>query len=224
MTSEFSLTNLPEADRPETGTEAARPGQVGLRSSASEKEGMRGFAFIGLKHSGKTNHARRLAELLNMDFFDLDDCILQANPSAGTIRELYTERGEAWFRGAELSALEDLPHDNFVLASGGGSMENQPLMNNLKQRRMLMVFLDAPENLLFERIQNKGLPPFLQTRNPVRSFHIIYKRRRPLALQAADVHIEAGSLMKDELFELIKRHLGHYLPDHHREGLLEDGK
>ena len=121
---------------------------------------MGSIALIGLKHSGKSNHARRLAEYLGLRFFDLDDCILRAHPNGKSIRQLYAERGEAWFRRAEMNALEQLPREDHVLATGGGTMENQPLMRELRARKTVLIFLDVPENLLFERIEKKGLPPF----------------------------------------------------------------
>ena len=172
---------------------------------------MRSIAFIGLKHSGKSGHARRLAEQLELPVFDLDDCILQANPAWKSIRQLYAARGEAWFRKAELTALADLPQGELVLATGGGSMENQALIAKLKQRGMLLLFLDAPEQLLFGRMKKKGLPPFLGSDDPQAVFHRLYEKRRPLALQAADLRIEAGDRKKDELFELIRQSLSPHL-------------
>jgi shikimate kinase len=77
--------------------------------------------LIGFMGSGKTAYGKPLAELLNVDFLDLDDYIeKQYNNS---ISNIFTEKGEDDFRRYEQLALREITAENssFVLAAGGGT-------------------------------------------------------------------------------------------------------
>ena len=168
---------------------------------------MGGVALIGLKHSGKTSLVHPLASFFGVPAFDLDNCILRVHTSGESIRQLYEIHGKAWFQRAELTAMRQLPHTDIFLATGGGSMENTRLMDGLKQRDMVFVFLDVPEAVLFGRILQNGLPPFLKGDNPAGIFHQFYIHRRGYALDRADIHIVAGDLPENELLDIVKMQL-----------------
>jgi shikimate kinase len=82
--------------------------------------------LTGFMGSGKTAHGKPLAELLNVDFFDLDYYIEKKYNRSAT--KIFAEEGEQKFREYEKYALQEIISDNqnFVLATGGGT----PCFNN----------------------------------------------------------------------------------------------
>ncbi|MCR9099485.1 MAG: shikimate kinase [bacterium] len=108
--------------------------------------------LIGFMGSGKSYTGRRLAQLLNRRFIDLDDWIEQ---KAGlSIREIFEQQGEAHFREAEAEAIRQMAgQPAAVVATGGGTPcfhQNMDWMNN----HGLTVYLDTSQELLFQRLKD----------------------------------------------------------------------
>lgn len=100
--------------------------------------------------AGKTVVGLRLAELMAVEFVDLDRAVeSEANLP---IAEIFVERGEEGFRRLESAALRSLAdrEDDLVVATGGGTatrLENVELMRSTGTS----VWLDSP----FEEILNR---------------------------------------------------------------------
>jgi shikimate kinase len=171
---------------------------------------MRGLVLYGLKHSGKSSLARLISEHYAVPQWDLDDLILKAHPSAESIRQLYRDRGIEWFSREEYRAAESLPVDTGVIATGGGSMENEELVDLLIRHGRLAVFLDAPEDKLWKRIERGGIPPFLAGEDPRGKFSDLYLRRRARALEICDLRIETGEDTPRKVFNRLKEELADY--------------
>lgn len=85
--------------------------------------GPRSIVLIGLMGAGKTAVGRRLANWLDLPFTDADSEIEEA---AGlTIKEIFAEHGEAYFRDGERKVIARLLDGGpQVLATGGGAYMN----------------------------------------------------------------------------------------------------
>lgn len=108
--------------------------------------------LIGFMGSGKSYTGRRLAQLLNRRFIDLDDWIEQ---KAGlSIREIFEQQGEAHFREAEAEAIRQMAgQPAAVVATGGGTPcfhQNMDWMNT----HGLTVYLDTSQEVLFQRLKD----------------------------------------------------------------------
>ncbi len=77
--------------------------------------------LIGFMGSGKTHWGTRIAENLKIPFYDLDAVIV--HEEGMNISEIFTVKGEEYFRYKEKQTLEDLvaKEENFVLSAGGGT-------------------------------------------------------------------------------------------------------
>jgi len=180
--------------------------------------------ICGLKHCGKSTKGRILAERLNWLFADLDDLILE-EISQSSIREFYRECGVQSFQDQEALAAEKFLrknlNQNWILALGGGTIENSSAMKALnpvipdsgiqgtgKLKEILkptMIYLQEEPAVLFERIQWRGLPPFLDQKNPLHSFTKLYKKRHPLYLEVADIiAVQGKRSIESEVDELEK--------------------
>jgi Shikimate kinase len=110
--------------------------------------------LVGFMGAGKTTVGRELAARMEVPFFDLDDLIEAAEGMS--IRELFEQRGEPYFRKRERDLLRSTRHlDRAVIATGGGTFaidENIQLI----QTDGLSVHLSAPYALVRARA---GLKP-----------------------------------------------------------------
>lgn len=110
--------------------------------------------LIGFMCAGKTIVAASLASLLECRAIDLDDLITRRE--GRSISALINEDGEATFREAETRALVDALADETarVIALGGGTWTLERNRALIKERNCLTVWLNAPFELCWRRIES----------------------------------------------------------------------
>lgn len=141
--------------------------------------------LIGMMGAGKTTVGRLLADQIGYRFFDTDALIEQV--AGQSIPQLFAESGEAAFRQIETQVLANLsPYYRLAIATGGGIVLDR--MNWSYLRHGLVIWLDAPLEVLYQRLQGDQTRPLLQDPNPRDRLHHLLEQRRPLYAQA-DVHI-----------------------------------
>ena len=159
--------------------------------------------MIGMPGAGKTTLGAALAQELGFSFLDLDDQIEQAEQRS--IAEIFTSKGEAYFRQAEareLRRLQGLQHT--VVATGGGTpcfLQNISWMNE----RGLTVFLDVPLELLALRLEKQTNRPLFTGRAQTlrHKLHETLSARKRYYEQAA-VKVAAENLNIKELAQLVR--------------------
>lgn len=115
------------------------------------------IVLIGYMASGKTSVGKILAQKLNYKFIDLDDFIEEKERA--TIKEIFKNKGEIYFRKVEtqyLKALLDLKNENIVLSVGGGAPcfgENMDFILNAKNATS--VYLKGSVSFLANKLVNK---------------------------------------------------------------------
>ncbi len=147
--------------------------------------------LMGMKHSGKSTLGRLLAEARRVPFADLDELVEAEHDPARrtTFREIYAERGAAYFSRVEARAARRLEarirEARAVVALGGGTIENDEAMAALGPVGFF-VYLDEEEATLYERIMAGGRPAFLSEEDPRGDFARLYERRAGLYRARAD--------------------------------------
>ena len=134
--------------------------------------------LIGFMGCGKTTFGRKLAKQLEWDFIDLDDYI--ESEQKASIQEIFSDKGEAYFRGLESNALEEASKwEKTVISTGGGT----PCFNN---------------NISF--INNIGLSIYIKLSPEVLKSRLKGgKSKRPLIANLSDA--ELLSFIKNKLAE-----------------------
>lgn len=111
--------------------------------------------LVGMPGAGKSTIGRKLATALQVPFFDLDDFLEEKEKML--IREIFSVKGEAYFRRAEASALRELAEQapGNVIATGGGAPCFHDSMAYMNQHGTT-VYLKAPVDVLLERLTGHG--------------------------------------------------------------------
>ena len=122
-----------------TGKELnARTGQI-YDSIVGKKENV---VLTGMPGSGKSTIGAALAEKLGFDFIDTDDEIVKREGKS--IKEIFADNGEAYFREKETEVIKDIaPRQSAVIATGGGAILKDENVEYLRSNGKL-IFIDAP--------------------------------------------------------------------------------
>jgi shikimate kinase len=124
----------------------------------------RPIALVGLMGAGKTTVGRRLAARLGLPFVDSDAAIEQAEGMS--IAEMFDSRGEPAFRARERRAIAALADGSRrVIAVGGGAFADDG-NRSLLLERSLVVWLDAPVEILAGRLAGGSDRPLLRGPDP----------------------------------------------------------
>ncbi|HEY0371063.1 MAG TPA: shikimate kinase [Thermoanaerobaculia bacterium] len=116
--------------------------------------------LVGFMGSGKTTVGRELAARIDAPFFDLDELIEAAEKV--TIREMFAQKGEPYFRKRERDLLRSTRHlDSAVIATGGGTFTFDENIQFIQSEGM-SVYLSAPYALLRSRIGTKDDRPLFR--------------------------------------------------------------
>lgn len=115
---------------------------------------MKNIILIGMMSSGKSTLGKKLARSLGYRFVDLDKLIEKDQESE--ITNIFSQKGESYFREVESRILKQIPSDSsIVMAAGGGTpcfYDNMKFIKTLG----ISIFLDVPATDLAKRIENHG--------------------------------------------------------------------
>lgn len=144
--------------------------------------------LVGMMGSGKTTVGGLIATELGYGFVDTDAIIAQVTKQS--INQLFTEVGEAEFRQIESQVLAQVcAYTNLAIATGGGIVTQQKNWSYLHYG--LIVWLDVPVEVLYERLKADTTRPLLQTTDLLGKLQNIFQQRQPLYSQA-DLHIRVS--------------------------------
>ena len=185
--------------RPTAGQEPPEPPPLGQRLAGLN------IYLVGMMGAGKSAVGRPLAEALGYRFVDADNALEQA--AGRPIPELFASEGEAGFRELETAVLDGIAcWHSLVVATGGGVVTRAVNWGHLRQG--VVVWLDAPEALLLQRLRADPTPrPLLNQTDPAERLAALLNERRPLYGQA-DLRVTQG----DEPPEVVAQQVIEALP------------
>lgn len=161
--------------------------------------------LVGMPGSGKSTIGKQIADKLKLPFVDLDDIIVDQENQ--TIPEIFSQKGEDYFRIAERKALKSVNtvYHEFVMATGGGApcfFDNMAFINDNGQS----IFLDVPPKVLADRLLNYGLEERPMFRN-IKKQEVVLTlgeqlKTRKHFYDQAKLTVD-GNLEADEILQLI---------------------
>ena len=137
--------------------------------------------------SGKSTIGKHLAELQNHSFLDTD--LLIEEKIQQNLKDFMLESGEISFRLLEREVLKEVidSRQKSVVATGGGLPcfeENTKLL----LENGILVFIDTPEGVLFNRLLNDDSRPLIENLNETelkKYISVKLAERRPFYEQAS---------------------------------------
>jgi len=122
------------------------------------------IVIFGPKSVGKSSVAEILSGKLGLAAIETDTLIEEAFASdQGRLlcREIYIKHGEKAFRSAEEQAIASLAETDWKIIVCGGSSMLAPASRRTLRQNAILTYLRADCDILWERIQRNGLPPWL---------------------------------------------------------------
>ena len=110
--------------------------------------------LVGFMGSGKTAVYKEISPLVNVENFDLDEEITK---NYGSIETIFEKEGESHFRLLEQKEFSTIPNENCLVALGGGSIENEIILEEIVSSSNAFYLMDNIENL-WERIKDSDRP------------------------------------------------------------------
>lgn len=147
---------------------------------------MKRIFLIGYMGAGKSTMGKSLAQVMNLEFIDLDNFI-EARMHK-TVKEIFAEVGESGFREIERRSLEEVSqYENVIISLGGGTpcfFDNMDVVNGAGQS----VYLKPTEEVLLKRlIKGKHKRPLLANKSDEEILEVIREQlawREPYYLKA----------------------------------------
>ena len=156
--------------------------------------GDRSIVLIGLMGAGKTAVGRRLANWLDLPFIDADGEIEQA--AGQTIKEIFAEHGEAFFRDGERKVISRLLDNGpQVLATGGGAYMN-PETRAAIEAHGVSIWLKADLRILLKRVGRRDHRPLLAVGDPETVMRTLMAERNPVYAEA-NITVESREVPHD---------------------------
>lgn len=152
------------------------------------------IAIIGHMGSGKSKLGKKIANYYNLKHIDSDKEISKFENS--TINEIFSNKGEAYFRKIESKiVLKLLEKRNVIISLGGGSILKKEVRNKIN-KQSFSIFLDVNINILNKRLQNSKNRPLLKVSNILTTLQQLDVERRQHYLNADITIKNSGPLNK----------------------------
>ncbi|HOT20531.1 MAG TPA: chorismate synthase, partial [Spirochaetota bacterium] len=173
----------------------------------------------GPKGCGKSTVGKRIAEEIGVSFYETDEMIesmfADKHGTRKTCRMIVREFGEEHFREWETAAIEKIALlDWCVVATGGGTML-LPINRALLRRDSIIVLLKASIDVLWERMQITGLPPFLQGDDAYHNYcqrvMKVYEATEHISDVAVEVTHDNEATVHKEIIEQISFVMGQWM-------------
>jgi shikimate kinase len=155
--------------------------------------------LIGMMGCGKSVIGKKLSELINIPCFDIDS-IIESNENM-SINDIFSYRGEDYFRKIEGIRLKSI-NNNAVVSCGGGIIID-PLNRKYLKKNGLTIYLKTSLSTLELRLKGQDNRPLIDTKNIVGSLSEIYDYRKKFYEDSSDLIIETDNKSIDNICTII---------------------
>lgn len=163
--------------------------------------------LIGFMGTGKTAVGKRLASILEKDFYDSDQEV--ETVTGMSISQLFNKYGEVRFRSEEKLAIQRLvQNEDCIIATGGGVILDQANIALLAKNGVIICLSARPE-IIYERVKRRNNRPLLKRGNPYDMIVELLSEREEL-YKCADYYIDTSDLDFQEIIDKILAFLKGY--------------
>lgn len=183
------------------------PPEASVERRIRDGLGDRSIVLVGMPGCGKSAIGRRLAPRLSLPFVDADDEIERA--AGKTIREIFEDHGEPYFRAGEVRVIARLLNAGpQVVATGGGSFMSEDTRNNIRNSG-ISIWVKAELPVLVRRVSKRSTRPLFEGRDATTVMTELMEIRYPV-FATADIIVESRDVPHEVMVEEIIKVLSAY--------------
>jgi shikimate kinase len=164
--------------------------------------------IIGFMGSGKTTTGKKLASMLGWSFIDLDKKIEEY--TGKKIAELFSQKGEEYFRSIESEVLRKLKSEkDVVISTGGGTPCHGDNMDFMLENGLTLYLKLTPAQLKSRLSDSKGERPLLKdiTSDELQNFIENRLSLREKYYSRAQIQIDGFDVNYAFLHSVVKKNL-----------------
>lgn len=175
------------------------------------------IVLMGPKGAGKSTVGAAFARYAGLMLHDTDGMIecLDEGRRPGqpprSCRQIYREDGEEAFRALEREAATAAAALDYCIVVTGGGMMMDPDSRRALRRDAILVYLSAPEAVLWERAIEHGLPPWLEGPGGKERFAAQNAHRDEVLRPFADIVLDTAEAAPEALAERLAARIGEEL-------------
>lgn len=158
--------------------------------------------------SGKSSVGKKLSEILNFEFFDLDDYIQQKEGK--TITDIFNLKGEIYFRKIESKYLDEIiaSKSRSIISLGGGTPcygHNMEIIKKSKITKSIYLKASIPNlvNRLFSEKDHRPLISHIKSKAELKEFIGKHLFERSMYYNQSDIIINTDQKSVDDVVEAI---------------------
>ena len=166
-----------------------------------------GVVLMGYRGSGKTTVGRKLAERLGKPFVDADDLIVAG--AGKTIKEIFEQDGEPFFRDYESAVLKEaVSRLDHVVSVGGGALERPENRKLISAAGHRVIYLRCDSDVLLRRIQCDSQtaamrPALTELGGGIEEINALLARREPAYRSVMTDEIDVTHLSPSQVVDRI---------------------
>lgn len=144
--------------------------------------------LCGFMGCGKSTIGKILAKNSGCNFCDTDELIVRNENM--TIPEIFSQKGEPYFRQVEAETVKSLCGKSTVVACGGGAMQNTDTADTVRKNGGMIIYLYVPFETCYERIKDDSNRPIVMN-NTKEQLEEIYNKRHEIYMKNSTMMFEA---------------------------------
>lgn len=179
------------------GYNASAPGQIEFRILKKLLEINRGckldgnIVLIGFMGTGKTTISKALSRITGFREIDVDAYIVEKEKKS--IRKIFEECGEEFFRERETEALKEIANSTGqIISCGGGAVLKDENVEILKKNGVI-ILLTATLETIFNRVKDHTHRPILNDDMSIEHIVRLMADREPRYMEVADIEVNVDS-------------------------------
>ena len=166
---------------------------------------MKHIFLTGLWEQERQRFPEGLKELLNMEVIDMDEAIERQEKMP--IPEIFSQKGEDYFRKRETGFLKSLGEKKgMIISCGGGVPLREENVKAIIDIRIVVLLTAAPETI-YDRVKDSHDRPLLEQNKTPEYIRELLEKREPYYKRAADLEVITDGRTAGQIAEEIKNFL-----------------